>query len=262
MLFIFKKKSILVCLVAKILDLIDSKVLIVSPDESYFFKTLTKLGIKLHCEPLLYLDMSLPNIKDHGVIDGDLNKDSDSCAENLYKRIDPAKDLESFFPNIKYLEKKLKVFVYQHYNKIFTPQQLIITWVKSSIYKNDIIVNFLSLKPGTKSIWRSSNLRIIFIFGYLNFFIGIIGKILFVITKNLTSMIFVKFIKKKNIVKSNRFNQVENFHQDGVLFFPHNGVVTTGQPPSDHFYSSELNSPFHPSKIMHLEYDYRVNIEY
>lgn len=206
--------------------------------------------------------MSLPNIKDHGVIDGDLNKVSDSCAENLYKRIDSAKDLESFFPNIKYLEKKLKVFVYQHYNKIFTPQQLIITWVKSSIYKNDIIVNFLSLKPGTKSIWRTSNLRIIFIFGYLNFFIGIIGKILFLITKNLISMIFVKFIKKKNIVKSNRFNQVKNFHQDGVLFFPHNGVVTTGQPPSDHFYSSELNSPFHPSKIMHLEYDYRVNIEY
>ena len=262
MIFIFKKKSILVCLAASILDLINCKVLIISPYESYFLKRLTKLGFKIKSKPLLYLDMSLANIKDYGMVDGDWNKISDKCVENLYDNIDISKDLQLFFPNIKDLQKKLKLFIYQHFNGIFTPQQLIITWLKSSVYKNDIVVNFLALKPGAKSIWRSSNLRIVFIFNYLNFFIDIVGKISVTLTKYLIKIVILKFINtKKNNNLSDRFPESINFHQKDVLFFPHNGVVTTGQPPSDHFYSDEPDSPFHPSKIIHLEYDYRLNIE-
>ena len=171
MIFIFEKKSIFVCLFAVILELVNCKILITSPNQSYFLKQLVKLGFKIQDRSLLYLDMSLPNIKDYGVIDGDWNKVSDKCVENLCNNIDVSNDLHLFFPNIKDVQKKIKLFIYEHFYGIFSSQQSIITWLNSSVYKNSIVVNFSALKPGAKSIWRSSNLRVVFIFSYFNFFI-------------------------------------------------------------------------------------------
>jgi len=262
MIFIFKKKSIFNCLVASIFGLINCKVLIISSGESYFLKKITRFGIKIQSKSLLYLDMSLANIEDFGIIDGDVKKFSDKHVANLCQDIDIFNDLSLFFPNVKNLQKKLKLFVYQHFNGIFAPQQMIITWLNSSAYKNDIIVNFSELTPGSKSVWKNSNLRVIFIFNYLNYFTGIFAEKSIKLAKNFLNITFSKYTKKKknnNIINKNSENI--NFHQNEVLFFPHNGVLTSGQPPRDHFYSNEPNSPFHASKIIHLEYDSRPDIE-
>ena len=196
--------------------------------------------------------MSSQNIKDIGVADGDRNKVSDRCVENLYQNIDHTLDLYLFFHNIKDLQKKLKLFVYQHFDHQFYYHQSIIMWLQSSIYKNSIIVNFLALKPGEKSVWWSSDLKFIFIFNYLNFFISLTYK---------SSVFFIKYLIKKIKSKSSTLQKNKDFYQNDVLFFTHCGVVTFGHPPKDHFYSDQIDSPFHPSKIIHLEYDGRLDIE-
>ena len=130
------------------------------------------------------------------------------------------------------------------------------------MYRNNLIINFSPLKPGAKNIWRKSNLKIFFALNYFNYFIGFVGKTLLSIIKKLIKSLCNKFklvIKKKNT--NNQSLQNNNFYQNDVIFFPHNGLVTFGNPPKDHFYSDKIDSPFHPSKIIHLEYDNRVDIE-
>mgnify|MGYP006133248711 CR=1 FL=1 len=122
MIFIFNKNSILLCLIASILGIVKCKVLITSSSKSFYLRQLIKLGIKVQSRSLLYLDMSLQNIKDISVIDGDWNKVSDSCVENLYKSVDVSNDLRIFFPNVKDLKKKLRLIKIRIKNKgmIFT----------------------------------------------------------------------------------------------------------------------------------------------
>ena len=261
MIFIFNKSSIFLYLIASILGIIKCKILITSSSKSFFLRQLIKLGIKIRIRSLLHLDMSLQNLKDISVIEGDLNKVSDSCVKNLYKNVDIPRDLHLFFPNIKDLQKKLRLIFYEYFDPLIVQQQSIITWIKSSIYKDSIIVNFSALKLGAKCVWKSSNLRVVFIFNYLNFFINLLVKVSLIFTNYLIKKVSSKFksTPKKNHL-SNQFSENTNFHKNDVLFFPHCGVVTFGNPPKDHFYSDQIDSPFHPSKIIHLEYDNRLDI--
>ena len=254
MILIFNKKTILICQIASILSIFNCKVLIISPSKSYFLRQLEKLGLKIRCSSLLYMDMSSQNIKDLTLADGDRNKVSDKCVENLYQNIDNTKDLSLFFPNIKDLQKKLKLFVYHHFDELFFYHQTTIMWLQSSTYKNSIIINFLTLRPGLKRVWRNSDLKVIFIFNYLNFFIGLACK---------SSVFLIKYLIKKINSNPRTLKKKNNtdFYQNDVLFFPHCGVVTFTTPPKDHFYSDQIDSPFHPSKIIHLEYDNRPDIE-
>ena len=206
--------------------------------------------------------MSKHNLKDIGVINGDLNDISKKCVDDLYKDVDISKDLSFFFINIKNLQKKIKLFFYEYFDSLYYSQIHIIAWLESSVYKNSIIFNVSSLRFGAKLIWKHSNLRVVFILNYLTFFIGILCKATIFFFKNLVNLTFIKFKNiTKNNTKKNLFQENSNIGQNEVLFFPHNGVVTFGHPPRDYFYSNQIDSPFHPSKIIHLEYDYRVNIK-
>lgn len=262
MILIFDKKTIFSWLVAVIFKGINCKVLITSPSESYLITLLKRMGFKSKIKSLIYLDMCMHNIKDTGLADGDFDKISNRCVENLYEKIEIPKNIKKFFPNIRNLEKKLKLSVYQHFDFLFLKQQSIIIWIKSSDYKYKYVINFSSLRPGAKCVWRSSKLRVFFIFNYFNFVLNMVSKLLISFVRYFLKFIFLKF--KKIVKNANINNQSSNdidYKNQDVLFFPHNGVISYGNPPKDHFYSDQINSPFHPSKIIHLEYDKRLNIK-
>jgi hypothetical protein len=158
--------------------------------------------------------MNLQNIKDAGVISGDWNKVSDRCVENLYQGVDIMKDLSLFFPNIKDLQRKLKLLFYESFDELFYSQQPIITWLESSVYKDSIIVNFSALRPGAKRIWCNSNLKFIFIFNYLSFFIDHAGNISFNFIKYLIRVFCLQFKRTlTNTNLSNELSQNNNFNQ-------------------------------------------------
>jgi len=246
-----------------IFGIFNCRVLITSSSESFFLKQLAKLGFKLKFNQALYLDMSKQYIKNIGVINGDLEKISNKCVESFCQNINYSAYLNSFFPNIQNLQKKMKLFVYEYFDKVFYEQQLIIIWLKSSPYKNKIIINFQTLSPGAKKIWQVSGVRVFFIFSYFLFFINYFLNLLFLIFKyflNFFLSIFSAKKQKKNI--ENGFLKKKHTYKKDVLFFPHNGVVQFGHPPKDHFYSNQKESPFFPSNIIHLEYDFRTDIEF
>ena len=207
--------------------------------------------------------MSSQNIKNLGMIDGDFNKISNKCVKNLYQKVDILENLEFFFPNVKDLQKKLKLFFYEHFDQLLYKEYHKIVWLKSSVYKNTIIINLSALKPGTKSIWLSSELKVIFIFNYLSYFINSVVNELIKLLKYFIKNIYVKLkIIKANTKLNNKLSENKNYYKNSVLFFPHCGVVTSGNTCKDYFYSNQIDSPFHPSKIIHLEHDPRVNIEF
>jgi hypothetical protein len=263
MILIFNKKSILICFISSILIFFNCKVLVTSQSESIFLRLLKKMGFKIRGKSLLYLEINLQNIKNAGLIDGDCNKVSDRCVEKLYQSVDILNDLALFFHNIKDLQKKLKLFVYEYFDQLVYQQQLIIVWLKSSVYKNSLIINFSVLRPGAKRIWCSSDLKVIFIFNYLSFFLDSVGNTLVNLIKYLFRVFSLQLKRTlTNTNLKNELSQNNNFIQNDVLFFPHCGVVNYGHPPKDHFYSDQIDSPFHPSKIIHLEHDQRSNIEF
>ena len=201
-------------------------------------------------------------IENIGIIRGDLNKISDKCVERLCQNINCITSLNKFFPNIKNLQRKLKLFIYEYFDKLFLEQQLLIMWLKSSPYKNRNIIIYHALKPGAKKIWHDSGLTVIFILNYFLFFIDCFIDLLFSTIKY-----FFKFFlsifgrKKKKIEIDNDFFKKKHICKKDILFFPHNGVVNFGHPPKDYFYSNQKESPFFPSNIIHLEYDLRTDIE-
>lgn len=262
MIFIFEKKTIFICLFAYILNFINCKVIITSPFKSFFLNKLNKLGLKLNCSSIIYADMSEHNLKDIGVINGDLNDIAKKCVDDLYQDVDTTIDLSFFFVNIQNLQKKIKLFFYEYFDSLYYSQIHVIAWLESSVYKNSIIFNVSSLRLGAKLIWKHSNLRVFFILNYLTFFIGTLDKATIFFFKYLVKITFIKFKNiKKNNIKINLLQENSSMNQNEVLFFPHNGAITFGNPPRDYFYSNQIDSPFHPSKITHLEYDYRLNVK-
>ena len=111
MILIFKNKSVFNFIISPILSVFNCKVLIISSSKSFFFKQLEKLGFKFKFRHILYLYMSEQYIKNIGVIDGDIDKISNKCVENFCQNINYATCLNTFFPNIKNLQKKLKLFI-------------------------------------------------------------------------------------------------------------------------------------------------------
>ena len=263
MILVFKNKSVFNFIVSIMLSIFDCKILITNPSESFFFKHLKKLGFKLSFRQILYLDMSEHYIENIGDIDGDFEKISNKCVKIFCQNINHINYLNSFFPNIKNLQRKLKLFIYHYFDKLFLEEILLIRWLRSSPHRDKIIINLQTLTPGAKKIWCDSELRVIFLFNYFFFFIGHFINLLFLINKY-----FFKFflsllnIKKQKIEIDNDFQEKKHIYENDVLFFPHNSVVQFGHPPKVYFYSKKKESPFFPSKIVHLEYDFRTDIEF
>ena len=78
----------------------------------------------------------------------------------------------------------MKLFFFQYYDELFPSQQPIIAWLEASIYKDNLIINLSTLKPGAKCFWRKSNLKVLFILNYFNFFINLVSSLLLTIFKN------------------------------------------------------------------------------
>jgi hypothetical protein len=255
MILVFKKKSVFNFIISIILSVFDCKVLVISSSKSFFFKQLGKLGFKFKFRQMFYLDMKEHYIKNSGVYDGDVDKISNKCVENFCQNTNYTNCLNSFFPNIDKLQKKLKLVVYDYFDKLFFEQILLIIWLKSSPYKDEVIINCQALKPGAKKIWHDSGLRVIFLLSYSLFLINCFINLLFLITKYLFKFLFSLFAVEKKI------NTRNDFLDKDVLFFPHKGVVQFGHPPRDYFYSNQKESPFFPSNIVHLEHDPGTDIE-
>ena len=267
MILIIKYKSVFNFFISMILGIFDCKVLITSSSESFLYKQLVKLGFKLRFKQKLYLNMSEYYIENIGVINGDLHKISDKCVETLCKNINYISSFDKLFPNIKNLQRKLKLFIYEYFDELFFEQQSIIIWLKSSPYKDKIILNYQALKPGAKIIWRDSGLKVIFLFNYFIFFQELVIYLLFLTVKYLFKILFKIFSSiispdKKKINTDKALLEKEYNSQQNVLFFPHMGVVQFVQPPKDHFYSDQKESSFFPSNIIHLEYDSRADVDF
>jgi len=139
MILIFKYKSVFNFFISMILGIFNCKILITSSSESFLYKQLVKLGFKLRFKQKLYLNLSEHYIENIGVINGDLHKISDKCVETLCQNINYISSFDKLFPNIKNLQRKLKLFIYEYFDELFFEQQSIIIWLKSFVTVWDII---------------------------------------------------------------------------------------------------------------------------
>ena len=236
------------------------KVLVTTNNKSYLFRKTEVFFSGLYSEDILYTHASMLDNIEIETVDGDYEKISDKCVDNLYDNIYKLDSLHRFFPNIEDLSKKIKLSVFQYFDGISYEQQMIIQWLENTIYKDSFIVNCAPMRFGAKCIWSHSDLKVIFVLNYIFFSIHLITKIFLALTKKVVKSTnsLMQINKIHDNVGINPANSSSVKHD--VLFFPHCGVVTMGHPPKDHFYSDNPSSPFYPSRIMHFEYDNRLDI--
>ncbi len=257
MIFLFKKSSLSIFLLSKMVYIFGWKVIVITSQKSYFLRKISNTSFyDVFADKVQYAHFSaISDIKDAN--EGDYRKISDGCVEQLYQNIDKPNFLSDFYFNIEGLSKKIRILVIKYFDCGFYEQKLIIQWLENSIYNGSVVVNFCPIKFGMKCVWKHSNLRVIFILNYLYLFINIFSRVLTIATRQTVKRVFAFIQKEKIIVNIATQSTDSDNHQYDVIFFPHCGIFS---PPKDYFYSDQIDSPFHPSNIMHFEYDSRSDV--
>ena len=111
MIFLFRKTSIVVFFIAKMMRIFKWKVLVTTNNKSYLFRKTEVFFSGLYSEDILYTHASMLDNIEIETVNGDYEKISDKCVDNLYDNIYKLDSLHRFFPNIEDLSKKIKLSV-------------------------------------------------------------------------------------------------------------------------------------------------------
>ena len=87
------------------------KVLVTTNNKSYLFRKTEVFFSGLYSEDILYTHASMLDNIEIETVNGDYEKISDKCVDNLYDNIYKLDSLHRFFPNIEDLSKKIKLSV-------------------------------------------------------------------------------------------------------------------------------------------------------
>jgi hypothetical protein len=252
--FVFKKLSLLSLFFLLVTKKSRWRVLVTSCEKSFFVKKIQNL--RLIAKDILYMDFTINQIEPN-VLNGDYRGYVKGHINQLFEDEYLIGLMVKYFSNNKNIIHKCKIYL-NHYFSPFSLQNKIIYWLEQSQYKDATIINFTSMRPGEKFFWKRSNFRVFNIFCYSRFIISL----LFSAMKRILafSMAYLKNVFNKNFIlhSSADNNQISN-HNHEVLFFPHHNFIRkeADNPPRDYFYSKDINSRFHPTKILHLFLDSR-----
>ncbi len=157
MIFLFKKSSLSIFLLSKMVYIFGWKVIVITSQKSYFLRKISNTSFyDVFADKVKYAHFSaISDIKDAN--EGDYRKISDGCVEQLYQNIDKPNFLSDFYFNIEGLSKKIRILVIKYFDCGFYEQKLIIQWLENSIYNGSVVVNFCPIKFGMKCVWRHSN---------------------------------------------------------------------------------------------------------
>ena len=87
MIFLFRKTSIVVFFIAKMMRIFKWKVLVTTNNKSYLFRKTEVFFSGLYSEDILYTHASMLDNIEIETVDGDYEKISDKCVDNLYDNI-------------------------------------------------------------------------------------------------------------------------------------------------------------------------------
>ena len=257
--FVFKKLSLLSLFFLLVTKNSKWRVLVATCEKSFFVKKIQRL--RLIGKDILYMDFTINQIEPN-VVNGDYRGYVKDHINQLFEDEYLISLMVKYFSDNNKIIHKCKIYLHHYFNPM-SLQPKIIYWLEQSQYRDATIVNFTSIRPGAKFFWKRSNFRVFNIFCYSRFIISL----LFSAMKRIPafSKAYLNVILNN---KSNQHSTADNNYisQDNhkVLFFPHHDFIPKkpGNPPRDYFYSKDINSPFHPSNILHLTSDSRSDINH
>tara|TARA_B110000008_G_scaffold276106_1_gene314817 strand:- start:1810 stop:3690 length:1881 start_codon:yes stop_codon:yes gene_type:complete len=258
MVFLFNKSTLL----SLILAILRFKVLVFTKNKSFSFSKIERISPNVLGSLIKVAEYHHINHMEPDVFNGDYRNKIKSNVESISESTGFLKKISQFFPSIENADIKSKVFLHRYISDGFLQQEKNIHWLENSVYKDNYIINFTAMRPGMKYFWKNSNLRVANLFNYTTFFSIRLINILNASIYYLRGRASFFLSKNKTLTKVSTNNEINNKNFD-VLFFPHAGLNMnkSGHPPKDHFYSKDIQSPFHPSNILHLEYDKRVDVD-
>ena len=164
-----------------------------------------------------------------------------------------------YYSNNKKIIPKCKVYLHNYLTPLCL-QHKITYWLETSKYRDATIINFTSMKPAEKFFWKSANIKVFHFFCYSRFIISLFTRVIIKIA------IFLKIFliniannsSNQHPITDNNSSPQEN---SKVLLFDEYFInKQQGNPPRDGFYSKDINSPFHPSNILHLTFRPRTDL--
>ena len=257
--FVFKKLSLISLFFLLATKKSKWRVLVTTCEKSFFIKKIHKLY--LIDKDIIYMDFTINQIEPD-VLNGDYRGLIKNHINQLFEDDYLASFMTKYFPNNDNMIHKCKIYLHHYFNP-HSLQPKIVYWLEQSQYRDATIVNFTSMKPGEKFFWKRSNFRIFNIFCYSRFILSLLFssmKSVFSFSKRYLKGIIKNKLNQHSTLDNNYI--VQDNHK--VLFFPYHNFIPQNQstPPRDYFYSKDINSPFHPSNLLHLTYESRSGIDH
>jgi hypothetical protein len=172
-----------------------------------------------------------------------------STSSRFSQAISPAiKNIASYFQNITNLEHKLRIWYQKIMVHFYYRENEFLVWAEAMFPNNTKIYYFCS--PIPKQFVESKTLQVVQVpFIELSFFL-LVKKILiglYALTRRIFIAVKFQFIQQRVECFSNQIitNQ--------VLFFPHKSIYYGKLFRKDYYYSENLKSAFHITKIHHIE---------
>jgi len=256
LIFVFKKLSLISLFFLFVTKFFGWKVLVTTCEKSFFVKKIQSLY--LIDKDIVYMDFTINKIEPD-VLNGDYRGLIKNHINQLFEDEYLTSFITKYFPNNDKIIHKCKIYLHNYLTPL-SLQYKIIYWLGQSHYRDVTIINFTSMKPGEKFFWKKSNIRAFNIFCYSRFIISLF----FIVMKRVVS--FLKaylndiFNYKSNQRSTEDNNHISKDNQKVLLFDQHFITKGSGNPPRDCFYSKDINSPFHPSNILHLTFSTRADI--
>ena len=245
---VFEKFSLLNLFVIVILNFFHFKV--------FYLKSVGLLSRQKIESKLITLNIVVPiNYEDcKNIKDEKYSFDTERIGYKIYNALinDSTLSLFSKLFSSKKKEDKLKVIVYDTIQTKISKYMLMLCWADASFSSNTRIYIFAENSRINRLLVSTIGKNYHFVipaycFIFINF-LKLIKKAFFF----LISFLFKKKSKKiTNATKSSKINKRSSDFE--IVYFPHKGIYYGDMFLKDHYYSNNIKSPFHSSKILHLE---------
>ena len=256
LIFVFKKLSLLSLFFLFVVKKLGWKVLITSCEKSFIIKKYQSFfSIS---RDMIFMDFTINQIQPD-VINGDYRRILKDHINQLFEDEYLNSFMSVSYLNNKKIIQKCKVYLHNY----LTPQCLqhkITYWLETSEYRDATIINFTSMKIAEKFFWKRANIRVFHFFCYSRFIISLFTRVTIQIAIFLKAFLIkiTSNSSKQHLITDNKSLLQDNYN---VLLFDED-FINRGKsnPPRDNFYSKDINSPFHPSNILHLTFNLRTDL--
>jgi hypothetical protein len=206
---------------------------------------------------------------DIAITDADSREFTDKTTKELFKDDNVLYLFGSMFPGVKCIEKKIKSVVHDMVVGNCIGLSSILCWVEDYAKPGERVYLFSPNNVFRRIILKKSKFNCINLYPVWLFYVVTFFRTALNIAINISKLLYSKARwhshsrekQSSRMVQTQPALETPDISQHEVIYFPHESVAYGSLFFKDQFYFDDPNSPFHMSRILHIELSRSVTSE-